>query len=155
MLYFYKDFGLVTQQQKNVYHNLLNLLFYLIKFTGTGIYLTILLQVFNWFPVRLLHQIMALWVMMQSFGYITWILFDRNVNWIKMLVVGPIFLALAFFDYFYFRMYPTQENIFVEDSYYRTKEKEVFDKMNVECKLRESMQKKISVFDLQADAELN
>jgi len=72
-----------------------------------------------------------------------------------MLVVGPIFLILAFFDYFYFRMYPTQENIFVEESYYRTKEKEVFDKMNDECKLRESMQKKISVFDLQADADLN
>ena len=50
---------------------------------------------------------MALWVMMQSFGYITWILFDRNENWIKMLVVGPTFLICAFFDYFYFRMYPT------------------------------------------------
>ena len=49
---------------------------------------------------------MAIWTMTSAAGYITWILIDRDYNWIKESVVGPIFLALAVFDYFFFRMYP-------------------------------------------------
>ena len=151
---FYGDYDTLTKKQLHGYYNLTHFLSYSVQFLGTGIYLTILLQVFNWFPGRLIHQIMALWVMTQSLGYITWILIVHCNNWIKLLVVGPIFLLLALFDYFYFRMYPAQENIFVEDAYCQPREKEVFDKMNVECKLLESValrrSKRLSVFDLQA-----
>ena len=52
--------------------------------------------------------------------------------------MGPIFLLIAIFDYFYFRMFPAQENIFVEDVLSKRKEKQVFDSMNTHLKRNET-----------------
>lgn len=81
----------------------------------------------------------------------TWVLIDRDYNFIKLFCIGPLYLLFAVFDYFYFRMYPAQENIFVEDAIARRKEKQVFDKMNSRLKMNESVSgrnKRLSVFDL-------
>ena len=96
---------------------------YVAEMLGTGIYIIILLQVFNWFPGRLIHQVMAFWTMTQALGYITWICGDKNSNWIKCYIVAPIFILFAVLDFFYFKMYPSQVNIFVEDSKSQKKEK--------------------------------
>ena len=61
--------------------------------------------------------------MAQALGFITWINIDRTQNWLKELVVGPVFILLAIFDCFYFRMFPAQENIFVECEIGKRKEK--------------------------------
>ena len=66
----------------------------------------ILLQVFNWFPSRSVHWVMALWTMTQGLGYVTSISIDRRDNYKKLFVIGPIFLIVAVYDYFFFRMHP-------------------------------------------------
>ena len=58
----------------------------------------ILVQVFNWFPAKHIHVIMAIWTMMQALGYITQILIDQDHNYFKLFMVGPLFLLLAVFD---------------------------------------------------------
>ena len=78
---------------------------------------------------------MAVWTMTQALGYITWIVIDRDNNWIKNTVCGLIFLMFAFFDYFFFSMYPAQNNIFVECAQTLRKEKQIFDKMNSSIKM--------------------
>mmetsp|Transcript_29851 Transcript_29851/g.37018 ORF Transcript_29851/g.37018 Transcript_29851/m.37018 type:complete len:202 (+) Transcript_29851:1-606(+) len=89
---------------------------YGLQFTGTGVYMIVLLQVFNWFAARRIHWVMALWTMTQGLGTITWIVIDRRYNYIKLLIIGPCFILLALYDYFFFTMHPAQENIFVEDA---------------------------------------
>ena len=56
----------------------------------------------------------------------------------------------AIFDQFYFRMFPAQENIFVEDAHSKRKEKQVFDNINAKLKMKESVlsRKKVSVYDI-------
>ena len=49
---------------------------------------------------------MALWTMTQGLGYVTWISIDRRDNYKKLFVIGPIFLIVAVYDYFFFRMHP-------------------------------------------------
>ena len=93
---------------------------------------------------------MALWTMAQALGYITWIVLDRQTDWIKECVVGPVFILVAIFDCFYFRMYPAQENIFVECEISKRKTKRVFDSMNTRLKMQGSVRtsKRMSVYDL-------
>ena len=92
--------------------------------------------------------------MTQALGYITWILLDRNTNWIKECVIGPVFILLAFFDCYFFRMFPAQENIFVECEISKRKDKQVFDSMNTRLKMQGEnsarLSKQLSVFDLLA-----
>ena len=93
--------------------------------------------------------------MTQSAGYITWILFDLKYNWIKDLVVGTAFLLFAIFDLFYFRMFPAQENIFIEDAQARRKEKQDFEKIKTTLQMddysvfKRRNNKKLTVFELQ------
>ena len=82
---------------------------------------------------------MAIWIMTQSLGNITWILFDNKTDWIKEIVIAGVFILFAIYDYFYFRMYPAQENIFVEDSQSLRKQKQHFDKINARIKLKDSV----------------
>ena len=93
---------------------IINRLSYALQFVGTGIYLIVLLQVFNWFPAHNIHWVMALWTMMQGLGSVTLIMIDRQYNFIKLFVIGAVYLILTIVDYFWFRMHPAQENIFVE-----------------------------------------
>ena len=87
--------------------------------------------------------------MTQAFGYITWTLADQDNNWIKRFIIGGVFLLFAIYDHFYFRMYPAQENIFVEDIKSRRKEKQAFEEINTNLKLNGvHSNKNKSVFDL-------
>ena len=93
--------------------------------------------------------------MTQSAGYITWILLDLKTNWIKDLIVGSLFILFAIFDCFYFRMFPAQENIFIEDAQARRKEKQDFEKIKTMQQMddysvfKRSNNKKLTVFELQ------
>lgn len=49
---------------------------------------------------------MALWTMMQGLGSITLILIDKQYNYIKLFVIGLVFLLIIILDYFWFRMHP-------------------------------------------------
>ena len=90
--------------------------------------------------------------MTQALGIITWIQIDKEFNFIKEIVVGVTFLGLTFADLKWFRMYPAEENIFVEDPLCRRKEKQVFDSVYSAVKLNgsalKSSNKKQSVFSL-------
>ena len=79
---------------------------YTIQFLGTGIYLVILLQVFNWFPTRSIHWIMALWTMSQGFGAVTNITIEEKDNYKKLFPLSAVFILLAVVDYHFFRMHP-------------------------------------------------
>ena len=79
---------------------------YSLQFIGTGIYIIILLQVFNWFRARSVHWVMALWTMSQGLGSVANTVIDRKFNYIKLYAMAAIFAAFAILDYFYFRMHP-------------------------------------------------
>ena len=101
---------------------------------------------------------MALWTMAQALGFITWINIDRTMDWLKECIVGPVFILLAIFDCFYFRMFPAQENIFVECEIGKRKEKQEFDSMNTRLKMYENSarnNKNLSVYDLHKMSQEN
>ena len=79
-----------------------------------------------------------MWTAAQALGIITWILVDKNNNLYKDFVVGGLFIIITVIDIFYFRMYPAEENIFVEDPEKRRKEKQIFDSMNQTLKLNDA-----------------
>lgn len=94
---------------------------------------------------------MAVWTMMQGLGYVTWVTIDRRYNYIKLIVIGSIFICTNIYDYFFFRMHPAQENIFVEDSRRNRLGKQDFDIMASTVKMKaeeQSDSKRESVFDL-------
>ena len=149
--YVYKVMDWESKTEKEICVNVILVCNHTRIVLGTGVYLILLLQVFNWFPSRMIHQMMALWTMAQALGFITWILMDTNMEWIKECVVGSIFILIAIFDCFYFRMYPAQENIFVECEIDNRKEKQAFDSMNTRLKMHENdarNSKNFSVYDL-------
>ena len=128
---------------------------YALQFFGSGIYLIVLLQVFNWFPAHRIHWVMALWTMMQGLGCVTNILIESKYTYIKWFVMGPIYLVLPVIDYFTFRMHPAQENIFFE-----VKQKDGTDKKEKEqlemlaSHLRVKRGDNFSVFDSQNKSNL-
>ena len=83
-------------------------------------------------------------------GYVTWISIDRKYNEYKLFGVGTMFLLISIYDFFYFRMHPAQENIFVEGESGNRQDKRVFDRISEAVKLGSNARrdsKQISVFD--------
>lgn len=74
---------------------------------------------------------------------------DRRDNYKKLFVIGPIFLIMAVYDYFFFRMHPAQENLFVQDVHKSSHEKQVFDMIASAVKHKnDTKRNSVSVFDV-------
>jgi len=88
---------------------------------AAGTILINLLQVFNWFPQRIICSMMAVYFSAEFLGYMTpvpSILYEYNAAQPGFYyAAGTLFLAFSVADYFFFTYNPLQKNIFVDHSY--------------------------------------
>jgi hypothetical protein len=89
---------------------------------------------------------MALLCLSQSLGYITWVNIDRKNDWYKFMTAAILMAFIIIGDITLFHFYPSELNIFVEDSRYAYRQREEFYQMAQNLKV--ARHKGESVFDL-------